>query len=59
MGIGKDTYSTSTLNMGEEGGGGDKVSMLAHTYSHKSSRKIKVTICSHQANSPLYVWPDV
>ena len=22
-------------------------------------RKIKVTICNHQVDSPLYVWPDV
>ena len=22
-------------------------------------RKIKVTICNHQADSPLSVWPDV
>ena len=41
--------------------GGDKVSrpMLTHTYPHKPLRKIKVTICNHQADSPLYVWPDV
>ena len=38
---------------------GDKVSMFTHTYPHKHLRKIKVTICSHQADSPLYVWPDV
>ena len=35
---------------------GDKVSILTCTYPHKSPRKI-VPICSHQANSPLYVWP--
>ena len=37
----------------------DKVNMLIHTYPHKPLRKIKVTICNHQADSPLYVWPDV
>ena len=36
--------------------GGDYVT---HTYPHKPLRKIKVTICNHQADSPLYVWPDV
>ena len=36
---------------------GDKVSILTHTYPHKP--KIKVTICNHQADNPLYVWPDV
>ena len=39
--------------------GGDKVGMLIHTYTHKLLSKIKVTICNHQADSPLYVWPDV
>ena len=38
---------------------GDKVSMLTHTYEHKTLRNIEVTICNHQADSPLYVWPDV
>ena len=40
---------------------GDKVSMLTHTYPHKPLKKIEVTICSRQADSPLYVyvWPDV
>ena len=38
---------------------GDKVSMLTHTYPHKPLRKIKVTICNHQADDPLYVWPNV
>ena len=33
--------------------------MLTHTYPHKPQKKIKVTICNHQADSPLYVWPDV
>ena len=39
--------------------GGDKVSMLTHTYPHKPLRMIKVTICNHQADSPLYVKPNV
>ena len=39
--------------------GGKKVSMLAHTYPHKPLRKMKVTMCNHQADSPLYVWPDI
>ena len=34
---------------------GDKVSILNHTYPLKSPRKIKVTICKHQADSPLCV----
>ena len=38
---------------------GDKVSMLTHTYPHKPLKKIEVTICNHQADSPLYVWPNV
>ena len=38
---------------------GDKVSMLTHTYPHKPLRKIEVTICNHQADSPLCVWPNV
>ena len=38
--------------------GDDKVSMLSHTYPHKPLRKTKVTICNHQADSPLYVWAD-
>ena len=37
----------------------DEVSVLTHTYPHKPLRKIKVTICNHQADKPLYVWPDV
>ena len=47
---------------GKSGGGGggfDKVSMWTHTYPHNPPRKIKVTICSHPADNPLYVWPDV
>ena len=40
-------------------GGGDKVSLWTHTYPHNPPRKIKVTICSHQADNPLYVWSDV
>ena len=39
--------------------GGDKVSMLTHNYPHKPLRKIEVTICKHQADSPFYVWPVV
>ena len=34
-------------------------SILTHTYPHKPLRKIEVTICNHQADSPLYVWPDI
>ena len=41
------------------GGGGDKVSMLAHTHPHKPLKKNKVTICNRQADSLLHVWPDV
>ena len=33
--------------------------MLTHIYPHKPLRKIKVTICNYQADSPLFVWPDV
>ena len=39
--------------------GGNKVSMLTHTYPNKHLRKIKVTICNHQDGSSLYVWPNV
>ena len=39
--------------------GGDKVSMLTHIYPHKPQGNIEVTICNHQADSPLFVWPDV
>ena len=35
------------------------VSMLTHTYLLKPLRKIKMTVCNHQADSPLYVWSDV
>ena len=38
---------------------GDKVSMLTHIYPHKPWRNIEVTMQNHQADSPLYVWPDV
>ena len=38
---------------------GDEVSMLTHTYPYKPPRKIKVTICNHQADNQLYVWSDV
>ena len=30
-----------------------------HIYPHKPLRKIWVTICKHQADGPLYVWPNV
>ena len=39
--------------------GGDKVSMLTHIYAHKPPRKIKMVICSHQDDSPSYLWSDV
>ena len=39
--------------------GDDKGSMLTHTYPLKDLRKIEVTTCNRQADSPLYVWPDV
>ena len=32
----------------------DKVSMLTHIYPHKPLGEIEVTICNHQADSPLY-----
>ena len=32
--------------------------MLAHTYPHKPQRKNKMTICNHQADSPLYLRPS-
>ena len=35
--------------------GGDKVSMLTLAYPHKPLRKIKVTICNHQADRTLCV----
>ena len=45
---------------------GDNASMLTHTCQYVNPyiptqplRKIKVTICNHQADSQLYVWPDV
>ena len=44
---------------GERGGGGGGGGMFTHTYPHNPRRKIKVTICSHQEDNPLYVWPDV
>ena len=30
--------------------------MLTHTYPHKSLRKIEVTICNHQVDSPFVLW---
>ena len=38
--------------------GGDKVSMLTHTYPYKPLRNTEVAICNHQTDSRLYVWPD-
>ena len=32
--------------------------MFTHTYPHKARRKTKVTVCNHQADSPLYVLTD-
>ena len=32
--------------------GGDKVSMWTYAYPHKPLRKIKMTICNHQSDSP-------
>ena len=37
----------------------DKVSLLTHTIPLKPLRKIKVTLCNHQADGQLYMWPDV
>ena len=37
---------------------GDTMSMLTHTYSHKPLRKIKIPICHHQVESPVYIRPD-
>ena len=31
--------------------------MLTHAFPHKSLRNIKVAICNHQTDGPLYVWP--
>ena len=49
-----NSRSTSHATLGV-----DKVSILTHTYPHKLPRKIRVTICNHQADNQLYVWPDV
>ena len=38
---------------------GEKVSMLIHTYPLKPLRKNEVAIRNHQADSQIYVWPDV
>ena len=37
------------------------VCTLTHAYPHKQKplRKMKVTICNHQVDNPLCVWPDV
>ena len=47
-----------SLTLGRRGGG-DKVSMLTHRYPHKLPWKIKVAICSYQADSPFYLWPII
>ena len=39
--------------------GGEKVSMLTHTFSHKPLSKIKLAIYKHQAGSPVYIGPNV
>ena len=53
--------NTFTLTLYKGPLGGDKVTMLTHTYPHKHLRNsnIKVSICNQQAGSPLYVRPDV
>ena len=38
---------------------GDKVNILSHIYPHKPLREIEVIICNQQADSPLYVWPNI
>ena len=61
-----DLYASAPYYGGGEGGigasasvpyyqtlGGDEVSLLTRTYPHKPPRKIQVTICNHQADSPL------
>ena len=35
------------------------ISEYMYVNPHISLRKIKVTICNHQADSQLYMWPDV
>ena len=35
------------------------MSMLTCIYPHKPLRKIKMTVWNHQADRPLYVWPDI
>ena len=42
------------MPFGGGGEGGDKVCMLTCTHPHKPLRTIKVTVCNHQADSPLY-----
>ena len=36
----------------------DKV-MLTHRYPDKPLKNIKIVICNHQVDRPLYLWPDV
>ena len=38
---------------------GDKVSMLPQTHPRKPLSQIKVTICNHEVDSLLHMWPDV
>ena len=38
---------------------GCRTTVLTHTYPHKPVRKIKVTVCYLQVDSPIYLWPDV
>ena len=47
------------LSLVSDSARGDKVSMLTQIYPHKPLRKIEVTICNHQADSLLSVWPNV
>ena len=36
----------------------DKVILLAHTYPHKTLRKIEVTVCNHKICSSFNLWSD-
>ena len=38
--------------------GGDRMSMLTHTYPLKPLEKIKMAVCSHQADCPFYLKSD-
>ena len=55
---GEPTHYSSSYNLFRTLGG-NKVNVLTHTYLHNPPRKVKFTICKHQTDSPLYVWPDV